>query len=157
MPRRRDPRYDIAPEMYQAGMSVEDCADYFGITRQAMHKILVRRGTEMRPQKKEGEENHFFRGGGDSIDVKRKAQHAAHKAIQKGILIPEPCEVCGAEGTMEDGRNRVHAHHDDYRKPLSVRWLCQPCHHEWHKHNTAKGGNPVSNADRPDVICGGYP
>ena len=157
MGRRLDMRYTKARGMYEVGMSVAWCADYYGITRQAMHKILIRRGTKMRPQKKHGQENHFFRGGGDSIDVKRKAQHAAHRAIREGILKPEPCEECSAEGIMEDGRNRVHAHHDDYREPLSVRWLCQPCHYEWHKHHTAKGGRPVSNADRPDVICGGYP
>lgn len=40
--------------------------------------------------------------------------------IRRGKLIPEPCEVCQAD--------KVEAHHDDYDKPLSVRWLCRPCH-----------------------------
>jgi hypothetical protein len=35
-------------------------------------------------------------------------------------LTPKPCEVCGALPT--------HAHHDDYSRPLEVRWLC-PLHH----------------------------
>lgn len=42
-------------------------------------------------------------------------------AVRTGKLTKGPCEVCG----IEEG---VHAHHDDYSKPLDVRWLC-PLHH----------------------------
>ena len=35
-------------------------------------------------------------------------------------LRSEPCEVCGATKTV--------AHHDDYAKPLDVRWLCRSHH-----------------------------
>lgn len=54
---------------------------------------------------------------------KYKAQCAAWHAIRDGKLHREPCEVCGA--------TEVHAHHDDYSEPLSVRWLC-PVHHARH-------------------------
>lgn len=47
----------------------------------------------------------------------------AHSAAQK--LIRQPCEICG--------ETKVHAHHDDYSKPLDVRWLCVK-HHTLH-HN----------------------
>lgn len=32
---------------------------------------------------------------------------------------------------------KVEAHHDDYTKPLEVRWLCESCHKDWHRHNKA--------------------
>ena len=49
-----------------------------------------------------------------------RAHNAVARALRSGKLVKEPCEVCGAV--------RVHAHHDDYSKPLEVRWLC-PLHH----------------------------
>lgn len=61
--------------------------------------------------------------------VKRAAQIATGNAIRDGRLIRQPCEVCGA---------KAQAHHDDYGKPLDVRWLCSSHHAEWHKHNTPK-------------------
>lgn len=157
MGRQRDTRYDVAPQLYEDGMSIADCAEYFGITRQAMHKILSRRGVELRDNKRYGEDNHFYRGGHGNIDIKRKAQHMAHKAISSGVLKPSACEECNAKGTFSDGRNKIQAHHDDYSEPLKIRWLCQSCHHDWHKTNQARGGFEIPAADGHDVICGGYP
>lgn len=48
-----------------------------------------------------------------------------HK-IRKGDLIKLPCEVCGTN-------EKVEAHHDDYSKPLDVRWLCRKHHQEHHR------------------------
>lgn len=45
-------------------------------------------------------------------------------AIKKGELVRQPCEVCGAAKTD--------AHHDDYSKPLDVRWLCRLHHFQHH-------------------------
>lgn len=60
--------------------------------------------------------------------LKRAAQISVGNALRDGKLARKPCEVCSAE--------RAHAHHDDYTKPLDVRWLCTTHHAEWHKHNT---------------------
>lgn len=62
--------------------------------------------------------------------VKRAAQVAVGNAIRDGRLTRQPCEGCG--------NDKAHAHHDDYSKPLSVRWLCTKHHAEWHRHNTPK-------------------
>lgn len=52
-----------------------------------------------------------------------RAHNAVARAIRKGTLVRGPCEECPPGRT-----GRVHAHHDDYSKPLDVRWLC-PRHH----------------------------
>lgn len=55
---------------------------------------------------------------------KERARQKANRAIRDGILIKQPCEVCG--------ELKVEAHHDDYTKPFEVRWLCKKCHEEHH-------------------------
>ena len=45
-----------------------------------------------------------------------RAYTAVKRAVEAGDLTKGPCEECGAA--------IAHAHHDDYSKPLEVRWLC---------------------------------
>lgn len=59
--------------------------------------------------------------------VKKAATTAVNNAVRDGRLARQPCEVCG--------KQKAQAHHDDYSKPLDVRWLCTTHHAEWHKHN----------------------
>lgn len=56
-----------------------------------------------------------------------KAHRQVQYALKKGEIKKMPCEKCG-----EKRRYRVHAHHDDYAKPLLVRWLCVVHHKEVH-------------------------
>jgi len=66
--------------------------------------------------------------------VKYRAHNIVNNAIRDNKLFKEPCEVCGSS-------DNVHAHHDDYLKPLNIRWLCDSHHREWHKeHGEAKNG-----------------
>lgn len=130
MPARRNDKYNICPEMYKIGLSIKEIAEHFSITRQAMYSILKRRGAVFREQKRYEQENHFFRGG---KNADRRTHRIVEQAIKNGILIPGSCEICGIKGTMSDGRNKIQAHHDDYSKPLEVRWLCQTHHYEHHK------------------------
>ena len=55
---------------------------------------------------------------------RKKANTAVSNAIRAGRLVRQPCEVCG--------EIKVHGHHDDYSKPLEVRWLCVTHHVEHH-------------------------
>jgi hypothetical protein len=144
-------KYDKAKELYESGLSIAEVADYFQVSRQAMHKILLRRNCVMRPQKKDGEENHFFRGGARHD---KRASYLVERAVSKGILIPQSCEIC-------HGTDNVQAHHDDYSKPLEVRWLCKKHHHEWHTKNKAKNGKEAttrtSAKQRIDLLTAGVP
>lgn len=54
------------------------------------------------------------------------------KSLRIGNIARLPCEVCGAE--------KVDAHHDDYSKPLEVRWLCRR-HHRLHHARFGAGLN----------------
>jgi hypothetical protein len=65
---------------------------------------------------------------------KYKAKTMVNNAIRDGKLFKEPCEVCGRT-------NLVHAHHDDYAKPLNIRWLCAAHHKHWHTRH-GEGANP---------------
>jgi hypothetical protein len=62
--------------------------------------------------------------------IKQRAHYLCGNAIRDGRLIRQPCEVCG--------NTKAQAHHDDYGKPLDVRWLCTTHHADWHRHNTPK-------------------
>jgi hypothetical protein len=66
------------------------------------------------------------------------------RALASGDLVKGSCEICG-DATVD-------AHHDDYRKPLEVRWLCRQ--HHVRVHATGCDGDffPVNLDDRDDPI-----
>lgn len=122
--------------MYQAGASLAGVARAFNVSRNSIWDLLRRRIT-LRPQKRIGKDNHFYRNG---LRANDQAQNLLEQAIEDGVVQKRAvCEQCGAAGTFRDGRSAIQAHHDDYTKPLEVRWLCQKCHHAWHKINQAVG------------------
>lgn len=70
----------------------------------------------------------------------RKAVGAkVQAAVKSGRLVKQPCEVCGelpawtGEPSKPGAYATVVAHHDDYSKPLDVRWLCRWHHAEHHR------------------------
>ena len=64
---------------------------------------------------------------------KNADRRAAHgilgRAIKSGKIIRMPCEVCGST-------EKIHGHHEDYTKPLEVKWLCPQHHKDAHKNVT---------------------
>lgn len=75
-----------------------------------------------------GKDSHYR----DTLEQRRKfpEKHAAHLAVQRalysGKLIKEACSICGTNDS-------IHAHHEDYAKPLEVIWLCRRHHQDKHK------------------------
>lgn len=51
------------------------------------------------------------------------AHVATQSAIRRGLITPQPCEVCGA---------KAEAHHPDHSDPLRVQWLCRIHHKRLH-------------------------
>ncbi len=62
------------------------------------------------------------------ISRKHRQAHPEKKAarVAGAVLTKKPCELCLLEGITNMA---VEAHHDDYKKPWDVRWLCKK-HHE---------------------------
>lgn len=58
--------------------------------------------------------------------LKTNARQAVRRAVLRGKLMRQPCQVCGAT-------DKVQAHHHDYSKPLDVEWLCPKHHGEEHR------------------------
>ena len=63
------------------------------------------------------------------------------KAKTDGTLVQGPCEVCGELKTV--------AHHDDYDKPLEVRWLCHSHHQQWHAAHGSGLNKPPARPNAP--------
>lgn len=59
-------------------------------------------------------------------EARREADRAVNHALYHGTLIRQKCEKCGSR--------KSEAHHEDYAKPLEVKWLCR--YH--HRHRDAE-------------------
>jgi hypothetical protein len=103
-----------------------------GCDRPYCAKGLCRQHYELQPERKRTKR---IVSGKLRSTPRGQARHAAWnavlRALAKGELKPQPCEKCGVTPT--------HAHHDSYlpEDRLKVRWLCEPHHLEWHRHNKA--------------------
>lgn len=59
---------------------------------------------------------------------RHEARWKLRRAVASGRIVRQPCEKCGSE--------LAHGHHEDYSKPLDVRWLCVKCHGKEHRRYT---------------------
>lgn len=57
--------------------------------------------------------------------LKSNSRTHANVAQKRGQIVKKPCEKCGDPESEK--------HHEDYSKPLEVRWLCARCHRVEHE------------------------
>lgn len=75
----------------------------------------------------------------DAANPKAKWAHQAlRSAEKKGLIERGPCEECGAVHGVDGAV--IHGHHDDYDKPMAVRWLCILHHRQLHAAERAEAG-----------------
>lgn len=91
------------------------------------HRIKSRE----RARKKFIEDPEYFRAQWRSrprrTGPKQDARQIVHLALRIGALVkPSACEACGEH-------KKLTAHHEDYMRPLDVRWLCYLCHAQEHR------------------------
>lgn len=76
-----------------------------------------------RPEVREKERN---RAKLRNQSIQQKSRFLLNAAVKSGIIKkPELCPICGAKD--------IEAHHDDYFKPLEVKWMCTLCHAKYHR------------------------
>jgi len=79
--------------------------------------------------------------------VSNEDRNKAHRLIEKlkhnGEIMVLPCQICGCHSKDKI----IEGHHQDYRRPSLVNWLCQTCHHKVHD---------VVNLLRKEVAIGSY-
>ena len=97
-----------------------ECTLLDGRMRREKHGESIRaydRGRSGRPKKTPYSKSH---------PENRKAQYTLSSAIRDGRVTRSMfCERCWSP-------DKVHGHHTDYSKPLSVIWLCPSCHMKAH-------------------------
>lgn len=59
-----------------------------------------------------------------TLKIKSKAQQTLYYARRNGKIQKLSCEKCG--------NKKSQAHHENYKKPLDVIWLCASCHRKRH-------------------------
>ena len=70
--------------------------------------------------------------------LKSIARYRLKVEVKTGrIKVPGTCSDCGLPA-------KLHGHHDDYTKPLDVRWLCPTCHIKEHARQQSSSSDSFS-------------
>ena len=99
----------------------KSCTKKDSITHRGENLERIRAYDRARGNRQAADYNKKWR---EKFPKKYKAITMVNNAVKGKKLKKFDCEVCGADKTV--------GHHDDYDYPLSVRWLCQAHHKQWH-------------------------
>ena len=117
--RRGDPRIAARMKKYHAEHRAEGCE------RSARFRKL--NPDKIKEYRKSPASVEYIKNYQLNNPVKARGHRILTAALAKGTLVRSTeCETCGEE-------SRTIGHHDDYLKPLDIRWLCRSCHAAWHK------------------------
>ncbi len=117
----RDGHLNSCKECRKVYQKTRDCKEYDRKRgRTEKRKAWVRKSAH----KYAGKRVDYIRKYRAKNPGKYKAVTALNNAVRDGKIIRGPCEICGV--------SKAHGHHDDYSKPLEVRWLCPKHHGEAH-------------------------
>lgn len=121
---------EIGKMIFRTEASIRQFLNKKGIRRSKFQLAAIRSQVA---ENQKGEQNPNWKNGSSKFPYRYKksraikdkikilAREKVRRAILKGKLIPQPCEVCGKLENIE-------AHHWDYSKPLEVNWLCKEHH-----------------------------
>lgn len=108
---------DMAPKRDSNGLRYTYCRH---CQSERMSKYYLGNKDRLRQYKSQWRREHPKRYVYQPYDEAASARRKLFHAVHTGKVEKEPCEVCGVGDTR--------GHHEDYSKPLEVRWLC-PLHH----------------------------
>lgn len=90
------------------------------------HKAKARAAIRRAQAKNPGYKGDYDRAYFNAHRLEKAARDAVAGALRSGVLVkPDRCECCGEIEPLV-------GHHDDYSKPLEVRWWCRSCHRRNH-------------------------
>ena len=125
--RKHRKAYDDYHKKYRE-MHKEEMREYLKLYYKGNKDALkeIRKENEKERLRKLGDEAHWERQNRYYHNNKHRHIHKNHRRARARNAIKgnHTCEVCGRENAVR--------HHFDYRKPLSVIFLCHPHHNEFH-------------------------
>jgi len=95
-------------------------AAVLGLSRRAFYRLMTRYGIKRIVDNEQAEADKRIA----HAQLIQRARAIVAQAIKDGLK-RGPCESCGSTSFIE-------AHHDNYNKPLEIRWLCRSHHAKLH-------------------------
>lgn len=87
--------------------------EYYLVYDRIRYDVQGFRGTQQPKEKR----NRINRSWYERNKKKKQVNVKVKRAIASGLLVKQPCSICGSEHDIE-------AHHENYDEPLNVTWLC---------------------------------
>ena len=129
----------------------EHCGTEFGAVKRSRRfcskrcsNLAVPRGGALKPKL----EGTFYERNAERIKAEKRERYRTDPEYRRKVLArtaarkrrpDRPCEQCGAPNADR--------HHDDYDKPLEVRYLCRRCHIRHHADQLGTWGEGLRRAN----------